>query len=923
MAEPPPRGRGRAALYGKIRAESKDQNLVGQEVPTPPSSLSSISFRSVEDDISKPRGRGALFRQMFSKPESVATSSDNKTDTNLSFETGTYMSGSTSGSSGESDTSKRKGLGRAAIYGIQRPQVHNIIEETRTFSIQEHEKVGISPFKNGEQRTKSEKDAPVIMHGEQGKKVPATVNYIRLEFLDRDKGIYEYEVTFKPDIECGRQKLFLINQHFRTFGGKVKIFDMGQRLFTPDKLINDVNSVTSNLRSGMEVEMTLTYKRMKKFNDCRNILNIIFKRIMNDLHLVKFGRSNYNPEFAHTIPQYKLEIWPGCITAVDEYEGGIALCCEASHRVLRNETCLEIMVDIMRMSNNENWKKDMSTVFIGISVITNYNKKVMKIDDIDFDANPTCTFQRGDTEISYLDYYKNQYNIEIKDKKQPLLVHRAKRKPLGKENVDVLVYLVPELCSPTGLTDDMRSNFKLMKEVTNLTCISPLKRQTALREFIRGIKNNEKANSYLVDWNLKLPDTTMELTARILEPERIFFGGNRSVQEVNADWGRAAANNHVISPIDLNEWAIIFTSRDSRVTNQFLETLRDVGRKIGMYIGKPQSVPIPSDQTKNYCEQIKRLYNGKVQIIVMIFPTNRDDRYASVKKLCNSDLGIASQVINSKTISNPKNLRSVVTKIVLQMNCKVGGALWGVSIPYQEQGVMFCGIDAYHDALHKNHSIIALVTSMNYTCTRWASGTSIHNRGQEITDVIVSLFRDSLEMWHKTNNSFPSRIVIYRDGVGDGQLNVVREHEVPQFYKLFSLIKLDYKPKLTYIVVQKRINTRIYMKEGVSQVSNAPPGTIMDHTITRRNWYDFFLISQNVRVGTVSPTHYVVVHDESGMPVDTVQKLSYKMTHLYYNWNGTVRVPAPCQYAHKLAYLVGQHMHAPACNNLRNVLYFL
>lgn len=55
----------------------------------------------------------------------------------------------------------------------------------------------------------------------------------------------------------------------------------------------------------------------------------------------------------------------------------------------------------MRMSNNENWKKDMSTVFIGISVITNYNKKVMKIDDIDFDANPTCTFQRGDTEVSY------------------------------------------------------------------------------------------------------------------------------------------------------------------------------------------------------------------------------------------------------------------------------------------------------------------------------------------------------------------------------------------------------------------------------------------------------------------------------------------------------------------------------------------
>lgn len=55
--------------------------------------------------------------------------------------------------------------------------------------------------------------------------------------------------------------------------------------------------------------------------------------------------------------------------------------------------------------------------------------------------------------------------------------------------------------------------------------------------------------------------------------------------------------------------------------------------------------------------------------------------------------------------------------------------------------------------------------------------------------------------------------------------------------------------------------------------------------------YWFFLFHQ----GTVSPTHYVVIHDESEMSVDTIQKLSYKMTHLYYNWNGTVRVPAPCQ----------------------------
>lgn len=59
--------------------------------------------------------------------------------------------------------------------------------------------------------------------------------------------------------------------------------------------------------------------------------------------------------------------------------------------------------------------------------------------------------------------------------------------------------------------------------------------------------------------------------------------------------------------------------------------------------------------------------------------------------------------------------------------------------------------------------------------------------------------------------------------------------------------------------------------------------------------FDFFLVSQHVRQGTVSPTHYVVVHDNSNWDVDKLQCLSYKMTHLYYNWPGTVRVPAPCQ----------------------------
>jgi len=47
--------------------------------------------------------------------------------------------------------------------------------------------------------------------------------------------------------------------------------------------------------------------------------------------------------------------------------------------------------------------------------------------------------------------------------------------------------------------------------------------------------------------------------------------------------------------------------------------------------------------------------------------------------------------------------------------------------------------------------------------------------------------------------------------------------------------------------------------------------------------YDFFLVSQHVRQGTVTPTHYQVIEDTLGLPPDIMQRLTFKLTHMYYN----------------------------------------
>lgn len=65
----------------------------------------------------------------------------------------------------------------------------------------------------------------------------------------------------------------------------------------------------------------------------------------------------------------------------------------------------------------------------------------------------------------------------------------------------------------------------------------------------------------------------------------------------------------------------------------------------------------------------------------MILPTNRKDRYDSIKKLCCVEHPVPSQCILARTLSKKQNLMSVTTKVAMQLNCKLGGELWAVEVP--------------------------------------------------------------------------------------------------------------------------------------------------------------------------------------------------------------------------------------------------
>lgn len=82
-----------------------------------------------------------------------------------------------------------------------------------------------------------------------------------------------------------------------------------------------------------------------------------------------------------------------------------------------------------------------------------------------------------------------KYKINIQDTAQPLLISRSKPRDI-RAGMPELVYLVPELCRQTGLTDEMRSNFKLMKALDAHTKIGPDVRIQKLMAFNQRLTRN-------------------------------------------------------------------------------------------------------------------------------------------------------------------------------------------------------------------------------------------------------------------------------------------------------------------------------------------------------------------------------------------------------------------------------------------------
>lgn len=741
-------------------------------------------------------------------------------------------------------------------------------------------------------------------------------NYFQFQ-LAQNSMLYQYAVDFEPALEASniRQRLVYARKEL-----DVVACD-GQLLFSPKK-IPDQHWTATTAGGSVEVMIKLVKELRPSDGVPYQLCNVLMKRLFRSLKMVMMGRNYYTPERKVQFPQYSIELWPGCIASVSPVQNGIALICDVSHKTIRLDSVLTSITQIQSNTRGGNWKAAVEAELVKGIVLTRYNNCTYRIDKIDWGMTPASTFDwDGHGQTSFAEYLLRVYDKKVTNMQQPLLVATCRKRQ---------IHLIPEFCFRTGLSDEMKKDFRLMSDLAQHTRPDPGARVKEVTGLVNKLVGDAECKKQLDRWGVTIVPQITQCVGSIVDVPRIVFSAGMTVPgiteyrgEKKADWTFSLTKGKVVSAIPTSNWIVLFPQDCGNDAKFFVERLLPTARSAGINFAPPTPVPVGGSSFDQYVQTLRAAVNQKKpQFVLCVLRQDAKELYNGLKRVCSHEVPVPSQIVKTRTIGN-KRLDAILLKIVLQMNCKLGGELWTLQYPPETNNTMLIGIDVCH-ATPIGSSVSGLVATMNGTFSKYFSAVTFQERGKEIIEGISAFVSKAISEYKKKNNGqTPKQVIVFRDGVGDGQLEFVLREEVPQYRQGFDDADKLSTPKLMVVVVKKRIHTRIFSATGPNTLGNPFPGTVVDNKIMHPGWYDFFLVSQSVTQGTVTPTHYHVIEDQIGMRAPVLQQFTHQLTHLYYNWSGTIRVPAPCQYAHKLAFLVGQNIQRPPHDALSDKLYFL
>lgn len=365
-----------------------------------------------------------------------------------------------------------------------------------------------------------------------------------------------------------------------------------------------------------------------------------------------------------------------------------------------------------------------------------------------------------------------------------------------------------------------------------------------------------------------------------------------------------------------------FPEQNMQYVKEFTDTMERDANIAGIKMRSGGPPMISSTRPDDLKSRLEKMKAGGARIVLMV---QYMECYCEIKLVADK-LGQATQCLKWKNIERPP--RGYHLNVMLKINTKIGGTNHTLvsrlpSAPSQttfqdppaslswlfDKPCMLVGVDVSHaDPGSDRESMAAVVASMDGRASQYVAHISAQPARMEIVSALEDAMKRLLESFKARNRDVPSYIIVYRDGVGDGQFEEVVNKELPAIKNALALMGYqDDRVKVAMVICQKGHHTRFVYEEKAADGSptyiNPCPGLCIDanggtNSIASAKINEFYLNSHAAIQGTCKPCKYALVYDEIGFKTSELEILTYWTCYLYARCNKSVSYATPAYYAH-------------------------
>jgi aubergine-like protein len=543
--------------------------------------------------------------------------------------------------------------------------------------------------------------------------------------------------------------------------------------------------------------------------------------------------------------------------------------------------------DIVRMKRQLS-PQALSHEYEGKSIV--YNNKSFIIKCIDSTKTPLSTFNKGGKEITYVDYYKERYNINIKNKDQPLIQVMVKMRNQKKQ----INYLIPEFCYLSGLQNP--------NDIRKIPGKSVAEKDSFVCNVVSQILGNSNARNFCSDLGLEIDPKPLTVEPKVLEPpkvEDIILVGRSGQWNVKKEVIRDYFNE--LCEKKGKKWVVV--GRKETV-GDFLYAVNDIlpcGDKLQpTAVGRNMievNVIGRGDDIINSLN--KKVHDwSEVAFVFVLLQNDEKGPYINVKTYLSCTVGVPSQCIVTS-----REWEKRLFNCVVQMAVKAGCKIWKIG---QKKFIAICGIDIQRRG---NHFKGGVTFSYDSGASLYNTSTFREVEGTQAACVeAIKCLENGMDYFKKRNKGgTPEAVIIYNSGQDSLDLTKHIEAMGKYYSKRFCLINAN-----------KDSNARFTM-DG----QNVKVGTCIN-SLSRNQKTEYYITSVTIqaKMGLSKPVRYEIAFNHSSYSPSDLENITFEQTHMYYNWNGSVKLPACVLYAKKAVELEDAIKMNPH-SNLNTSLHFL